>query len=121
MEDIQGRIVSEEEVAGQLGFANVFEFRRWQTDIGNKLSEAERALYNSKQDAETFRWHGRRMQAVLEMIDDHLQNGTAVENKDRILLAIGVVCGSAVDWDHVLDRSWFEGNHENTTSATPDF
>lgn len=59
--DLVGRPASEEEVAKGLGFNSVEEFRRWDTETGKKAAEAEHAARQAKDEADRFRWHGRRM------------------------------------------------------------
>ena len=110
--DLEGRVVNEEEVASGLGFKDVFELRRWQTDVGHKVEELEYALRKSKNEGERFRYAGRRMGIVLKKIDGFLDEikASLSENKcqelETLQLAIGVVFGGKVDWDHKL-KDWF--------------
>ena len=111
MKDMEGKVVSEEEVAAGLGFKDVFDFRRWQTDLGHKVTELEYELRKSKDDGKTFRWHGMRMLVVLEkikpvLIDLQNQKTPSPETINKLLLATEVVCGRGVDWDHVLEDWW---------------
>jgi hypothetical protein len=108
MNDIEGTPVSEEEVAKGLGFANVFELRRWQTEAGHKLAEAEAKLRGVEGDRDNFRWHGIRQQLLLERIDGmlaDLQQGKQPVELNKFRLAIAVVAGKGVDWDNVL-KDW---------------
>ena len=108
--DLEGKVVSEEEVATDLGFKDILEFRRWQTDQGYKIAELEHELRITKDDARNFRYAGMRMQKVLEKIEPVLiklegENIQTDPPLSKLLLAIGVVCGRGVDWDHVL-KDW---------------
>ena len=105
LEDLEGKVVSEEEAAKGLGFADVTEFRRWQTDLGTKVSELEYALKQAEREIRGFQWHGLRMQRVLERLRDLLKSGQSIPVNDA-LLAIGVVCGGAVDWDNEV-TDWY--------------
>jgi len=117
---MEGVVVSEEEVAKHLGFNSVEELRRWDTELGKKASELEYALSCAKQEAERFRWHGRRMQAILEQVApvlEGLEMGDE-EHTKKLLLAINVVCGKkvsqladTVDWGHIL-KDWLEPINE---------
>lgn len=124
MKDIEGVVVSEEEVAKHLGFHTVEEYRRWNTELGKKAADLEYALLQAQQEAKRFRWHGKRMQAILEKITPVLEGilddpggwpASPYANEEyikKLLLAINVVCGKqvskqaeTVDWDHVL-KDW---------------
>jgi hypothetical protein len=70
---MHGEIVSEEEVAKGLGFANVDEFRRWQTELGHKKGELEFALSEAKRESRRFRWAGMRMEFMLGKAEAYLQ------------------------------------------------
>jgi len=117
---MEGVPVSEEEVAKGLGFNSVEELRRWDTELGRKNGELEYALSQAKQEAERFRWHGRRMQAVLEQVAPVLE-GLEMGDEEltkKLLLAINVVSGKqvsklaeTVDWKHVL-KDWLEPINE---------
>lgn len=106
-ENIQGEIVPEEEVATDLGFKDAYELRRWQTDCGNKVIELEHALRQAKDEAKGFRWVGMRQQKVLEKCDYFLASLEACgdDSLGKLRLAIAVVTGKGVDWDHVL-KDW---------------
>ena len=105
---IEGTPATEEEVANGLGFATVEEFRRWDTETGRKAAEADFAKEEAKQEADRFRWAGRRMEVVLIKTEEFLTEirklvqGDA-EKLDRLLLGIRVVRGTAVDWDSELN------------------
>lgn len=115
-----GRPVTEEEVAKHLGFNSVEELRRWDTETGRKNAELEYALSQAKQEAERFRWHGRRMQVILEQVAPVLE-GLEIGDEEytkKLLLAINVVCGKqvsklaeTVDWKHIL-KDWLEPINE---------
>lgn len=108
MNDIEGTPVSEEEVAKGLGFANVYELRRWQTDTGHKLMEAEAKLREVEGDRNRFQWHGKRQQNLLERIDGmlaDLQQGKQPTELEKFRLAIAVVAGKGVDWNNTL-QDW---------------
>lgn len=104
--DMEGVPVSEEAVAADLGFASVHDMRRWNTELGVKVSELEAKLREVQGDADRFKWHGQRMQKVLEMASEYLRcYGNCVPpcSKEKLMLAIAVVCGKGVDWNHELD------------------
>ena len=108
--NLEGKVVSEEEVATDLGFVNVTELRRWQTDLGTKVMELEHQLSQVQGDADRFKWHGRRMVVVFEKLDEALwglQQGIPIpaDTLAKLRLAMAVVCGQGVDWDHVL-KDW---------------
>jgi hypothetical protein len=117
---MEGVVVSEEETAKHLGFNSVEELRRWDTETGRKAADLEYALSQAKQEAECFRWHGRRMQAILEQVApvlEGLEMGDE-EHRNKLLLAINVVCGKqvsklaeTVDWKHIL-KDWLEPINE---------
>ena len=100
-EYMTGKVVSEAEAAAGLGFADVFEFRRWQTEMGQKVADVEEKLRAAANDRDSFRWHGKRMQVVLEKV------AALPSIPDDIALAISVVLGKGVDWEHRLD-GWFD-------------
>ena len=102
---IQGVVVSESEVATDLGFSNVSEMRRWETETGQKLADTQEKLRSAISERDQFLWHGKRMRAVLERIRVSLAVGSPLH--PDIELAIGVVLGKDVDWNHKLD-GWFE-------------
>jgi len=110
--DLQGKVVSEEEVAADLGFANVHDLRRWSTDLGSKVLKLEHELKTAIDERDRFQWIGRhRMMPVFEKLDEILkamQEGTIPDAPTlaKLRLAIGVVCGKEVDWDHIL-KDWF--------------
>lgn len=106
--NIRGEVVSEAEAATGLGFKDVTEFRRWDTEMGHKVGELEYALKQARDERDRFQSTGRKMMAMLEKVDAVLEgiiNGTPPEDFDlkRMRLAIQVVCGHAVDWNHILD------------------
>jgi hypothetical protein len=100
-DDLEGRPVSEEEAAVGLGFADVREFRRWQTEQGQRVAELENRLRGAERDRDCFLWHVKRMRTVLGKIEPTLTN-------PLFRLAVGVVCGRAVDWKNELDDWWEE-------------
>lgn len=99
--DMQGTPVSEEHVALALGFKDVHEMRRWDTEQGQKVFELENKLHSAECDAQRFQWHGKRMMLVLEKVKEHLLGNTEL-TKEQLILAIGVVTGKAVDWGNTL-------------------
>jgi hypothetical protein len=101
--DLEGTPVTEAEVATDLGFADVHEFRKWQTECGQKVADVEQKLREAANDRDNFRWHGKRMQVVLERIA-----ATGLITDPDLRLAIGVVLGKEVDWEHKL-KGWFDG------------
>lgn len=110
IKDMQGTVVSEEEVAKNLGFADVHELRRWQTDLGHKVMELEHALHTTKDDLRNFKWHGERMLRIFDRIEVFLvdlQKGQTPDQKliEKLLLGVRVVCGHGVDWNHEL-KDW---------------
>ena len=56
--DLKGTPVSEEACAIGLGFANVFEMRRWQTDLGHRCQELEYELKKANGQIDGLMWHG---------------------------------------------------------------
>ncbi len=87
-----------------------FEFKRWQMDQGHRITELEAELRSVKNDADQFKWIGKRMQVVLEKLKDYLLKTTQNEETEPsvflLLLAIDVVNGKAADWNNVL-KTWF--------------
>jgi hypothetical protein len=104
MDKMTGEIVSEEEAAIGLGFDSVIDMRRWETEMGQMVSDLQWKLTMAERERDSFRWNGRRMQIVLEKIALFLEQLS--DKPDDLLLAIGVVTGKAVDWHHRL-RDWF--------------
>ncbi len=102
--ELIGRPVSEDEVATDLGFADVIEMRRWETEMGQKLADLERKIRDIENERDRFLWHGTRMQVVLEKIAESIE-----VNDPDIRLAIGVVLGKEVDWKHRL-KGWFSND-----------
>lgn len=100
-EYMRGKPVSEVEAAVGLGFADVFEMRRWETEAGQKVANLEVELRAAIGDRDSFRWHLRRMMVVLERV------AALPSIPEDITLAISVVLGKGVDWEHRLD-GWFE-------------
>ena len=112
MHDFEGKVVSEEEAAISLGFANVFEMRRWQTEMGHEVAELKTKLRHAEIDRDNFKWHLKRQQVVLEKCEEYfnkLQENEAFNNEavSKLRLAIAVVAGQGVDWNHIL-KDWFE-------------
>lgn len=106
--DMHGTPVSEAEVAAGLGFTNVHELRRWQTDLGHRVSELEAKVREVQGDADRFKWEGQRMQLVLEECTPVLrglkhEEWRYLDAVPKLLLAISVVCGKGVDWNNELD------------------
>lgn len=102
MQSIEGTIVSEDHVAAHLGFSSVEEFRRWQTDAGHKLAEAEHAMKQSQDEARRFRWNGLRMMAVLARVAPKIQEDFELSK------AVAVVLGREVDWGNDCERFFKE-------------
>ena len=75
---MHGVEVGEDEVAKGLGFADVTEFRRWQTDVGKENAELTFALSRAKGEASGFSWHGRRMEFMLCKAEGFLKRELAV-------------------------------------------
>jgi hypothetical protein len=98
--DYEGTPVTEQEAAVGLGFADVPEYRRWRTEQGQRAWELERKLREAELDRDEFRWHVRRMTAVLGRVEPTLTD-------PLLRLAVGVVLGRAVDWKHQL-KGWWE-------------
>jgi len=114
--DLEGTVVSLEEAAKDLGFKDVFELRRWQTEAGQKISELERQLSEAKRDAASFRWHLRRHGVVLEHARSFIEQQPGYFDpamKQKLLFGIDVVVGGkgVVDWKHVL-KDWLEPINE---------
>lgn len=126
--DYLGKPVTEAEAATGLGFANVDGMRRWQTALGTENANLKYALSQAESDADRFRSAGMRGTAILERCKSFLTEikiaidaGDTRQLKEavgwyddeeplhlkKLLLAIGVVCGSGVDWDHEL-RDWLD-------------
>lgn len=109
--DLVGKPVSEEEVAKHLGFSNVDELRRWDTEMGQKVGNLERKLYERNNDAENFKWTGLRMMKVLELVEPLLQGLKGMglppeEELNKVLKAVRVVLGKEVDWGNTLEWLW---------------
>jgi hypothetical protein len=105
--DLTGTPVSEEHVASELGFSSVHELRRWQTEQGTKVVELEYELTVARGDADRFKWVGERMLAVLTRLEALLKHGQVdEETRRKALLAIAVVSGRGVDWNHEV-TDWF--------------
>jgi hypothetical protein len=107
-------VVSESEVASDLGFKDVHDLRRWQTDLGHQVLELKHKLSIVYGDANGFRWHGRRMVVVLERVLTFLEvldrcGSIAVVPAElhKLMLAVRVMCGKGVDWGNTLD-DWFK-------------
>jgi hypothetical protein len=98
--DLEGRPVSEEEAAASLGFADVHEMRRWDTEMGRKVADLEDRLRGAEAECDGYRWQMRRMMAVLKRIEPTLTD-------PLLRLAVGVVLGREVDWKHKL-KDWWE-------------
>jgi hypothetical protein len=98
--DFEGTPVSEEEAAASLGFSSVPEFRRWRTEQGQRVWELEVKLREAELDRDEFRWHVRRMTAVLGRVEPTLTD-------PLLRLVVGVVLGRDVDWKHQL-KDWWE-------------
>lgn len=102
-EDLGGRLITEEELAKHLGFSNVDELRRWDTEMGKKVSTLEQQLYQANRDKDNFLWQGQRMQKVLEKLVEPLLdqvNQSYLPPKDEIaqtLKALKVVCNKEAD------------------------
>ncbi len=64
-------------------------------------------LYQAQMDRDSFKWHGLRMQKVLEKLieldtnPDHLGHEYLEELK-LLQFAAKVACNKAVDWEHKL-------------------
>jgi len=105
--DLNGEIVSEQEVATDLGFADIDEFRRWQTEMISKVVELERKLKQAEDEWVRFQAVGKKMQRVLERARAFLEcDLDKLVPRDDLLLAIRIVNGKAVDWEHRL--TWLE-------------
>lgn len=102
---IKGEIVSEESVASDLGFADVREFRRWQTEMGGKVAELEYKLRCAIGERDSFRAHGLRLQFVVAKVHAALPE-PGREMEPELLRAIGVLGGKQVDWGDTL-KGWF--------------
>jgi hypothetical protein len=101
---MEGQQVSEEHVAKALGFKDVYEMRRWDTDLGKENEELKHKLKKATEEAERFRWHGMRGAAILQRCLEFIENKGKI-SKTKLSLAIRVLNGEsgAVDWDHELD------------------
>lgn len=103
--------VPESEVASDLGFKNIYDYRCWQTIQGFKISELEHELIIAKDNADQFKWVGKRMQIVLEKLKHYLLNTPQTYDTEpsifKLLLAIDVVCGTGVDWNNLI-KPWFD-------------
>lgn len=110
-ENVFGRPVTEEEVAKDLGFSSVEELRRWDTEMGKKVSDLEYKLSQANSDKESFKWTGLRMMKVLAMVEPLLEGLKGMglppeEELDKTLKAVRVVLGKEVDWGNTLDWLW---------------
>lgn len=118
---LEGELVSEEYVAKGLGFPDVNEFRRWQTELGKENAELKYALSQARDEAKRFQWAGLRQQAILEKAEEWIKQYRETINVrdypdtkpflDKLLLAIGVVCGRGVDWENAL-KDWLDPINE---------
>lgn len=99
MQDLTGKLVSESEVANNLGFKDVTEFRRYQTEQGTKISELEFALKSAKRERDSFQWYLKRMMYLLNKCKEHIKDNT-------LLFAINVEEGREVDWNNELKSFW---------------
>lgn len=118
-QDIRGVEVSEAEVATGLGFADIYEFRRWQTEMGRKVSELEHALFVATNNRDNFRATGLNMVKVLTAIAATIDAGEPFGTGNRLAiisddlrLAIDVVMGKQPDWGGKI-RKWL--SDDNTT------
>lgn len=102
---IEGEVVSEESVASDLGFADVREFRRWQTEMGGKVAELEYKLQCAIGERDNFRAHGLRLQFAMKKVYAALQE-PGREMEPELLRAVGVLAGKKVDWGDTL-KGWF--------------
>jgi hypothetical protein len=112
MHDFEGKLVSEEEAAISLGFVDVFEMRRWYTEKGQEVSDLKTKLRHTEGDRDNFKYHLKRQQVVLEKCAEYfnkLQENEAFNNEfvSKLRLAIAVVSGKGVDWNHIL-KDWLE-------------
>ena len=105
MQDYVGKEVSEEYVAKDLGYKDVFELRRSQTEQGIKIRELEYEIKQEQQQSERFKWHGERMEMVLSKAKMYLEGNKDHIELSKLLLAIDVVCCKGVDWKHIL-KDW---------------
>lgn len=109
--DLVGRAVSPEEVAAALGFGTVQDLRRWETELGQRAATLEVSLHAAKHDAENFKWHIERMLIVLNKTEEALlklqQGNLDPKEVNKLLLAVRVVAGRGVDWEHTL-KDWLE-------------
>ncbi len=135
--NIQGVVVPESEVSADLGFANVNEFRRWQTKLGMDNGELKHALRSARGEASGFQWHVKRMHFVLGKIREYLTDIKDAVNGadsrqlkeaigwndpaylDKLILAADVVAGRGVDWDHIL-KDWLDSIVPNKNNVWGD-
>jgi hypothetical protein len=108
--DLRGEAVPESEVAKDLGFASVEDFRRWQTVMASRVAELEYALKQSKDEAARFQTTGRKMAAVLGLAQSYLESrlGDEPPRLGDLLLAIRVVLAKDADWGHRLEVTFPE-------------
>ena len=101
-----GELISEEEASKNLGFKDIIEFRRWQTEEGVARMELEAKLRAAESDRDNFKWHGKRMQKVLEFIEEKdvkpIEQIVGQSDEDYIKWMVRVVLGKEVDWDNKL-------------------
>ena len=102
---MEGIPVSEEHVAGGLGFASVQEFRRWNTEQGREIGELKHSVKQAQEEADRFQWHVKRMMLVLEKCKEHIWHG--FHEREKLLTAINVVNGTGVDWHHIAS-DWLD-------------
>lgn len=117
IQSIEGKVVSEAEVAQGLGFKNIDEFHRWRTDLGKENMELKYALYKSKNEATGFRWNLMRSHRTLDLVRPVVEQAYNAEydtdKKDylrKLLLAIDNMFGNrphGIDWKHEI-TAWYE-------------
>ena len=131
---MEGVQVGESDVAKGLGFKDVYDFRRWQTEVGKENAELKHALSQAQDEARRFRWNGMRSNAILTRVKTFLEGvKAAIDAEDsrqlresvgwygdddhdplhlkKLLLAVRVVTGGSgadsVDWKHEL-ADWLD-------------
>lgn len=100
--DFEGTPVTEEHVAHELGFNNIYEYRRFQTKYGQQVFELERQLKAALREQDDFQRTVKRMCIVLEKLKEVLTPDSTFWKE---VLAIEVVLGQGVDWDKDL-KDW---------------